>query len=89
MSEATKKIARRLSGVVVSDKMTSSIVVKIERRVQHPKYKKFVRKTSKIHAHDPGNQCKEGDVVVIEECRPISKTKSWKLVEIKEKETVN
>ena len=80
-----EKIARILTGVVVSDKMNETIAVLIERRVKHPKYGKFIKRSTKIHAHDKDNQCHEGDVVTIKECRPISKTKSWQLVEVKEK----
>ncbi|WP_423063448.1 30S ribosomal protein S17 [Candidiatus Paracoxiella cheracis] len=77
--------ARTLTGTVVSDKMTNTIVVLVERRVKHPKYGKFIRRSTKIHAHDKENQCRIGDLVTIKETRPISKTKSWTLVEIKEK----
>ncbi len=80
-----EKVIRTLTGKVVSNKMTDTITVAIERRVQHPKYGKFIRRTTKIHAHDKGNQCHTGDVVTIRECRPISKTKSWTLVEVKER----
>lgn len=79
------KLKRTVTGKVVSDKMDKSITVLIERRVKHPKYGKFVRKSSKIHAHDERNECKQGDVVTIEECRPVSKTKAWRLVEIVER----
>ena len=72
---------RVLEGVVVSDKMDKTIVVKVERRVQHPIYKKFIRRSKKYAAHDETNLCKEGDLVAIEECRPISRTKSWLVVE--------
>ena len=78
-------VKRTLTGKVVSDKMDKSITVLIERRVKHPKYGKFVRKSTKIHAHDESNQCQEGDVVTIEECRPVSKTKAWRLVEVLER----
>ena len=83
--EKTEKMKRTLTGKVVSNKMTDTIVVVIERRVQHPKYGKFVRRSTKVYAHDKGNQCTIGDIVTVQECRPISKTKSWTLVEIKEK----
>lgn len=85
MSEVVNKIVRTLTGRVVSNKMKDTIVVVVERRVKHPTYGKFVRKTSKVHAHDAGNQCNMGDLVTVKESRPISKTKSWTLVEIKEK----
>ncbi|OIQ47259.1 30S ribosomal protein S17 [Psychrobium sp. nBUS_13] len=70
---------RTLQGRVVSDKMDKSIVVLIERRVKHPMYGKFLTRSTKIHAHDETNQCKEGDLVTIRQTRPISKTKSWAL----------
>jgi small subunit ribosomal protein S17 len=69
-------------GVVVSDKMNKTIVVEVERRVPHPKYKKIVRKTSKFYVHDEAGEAKTGDKVRIEETRPISKLKCWKLAEV-------
>ena len=71
---------RIMQGVVVSNKMDKSIVVNVERRTQHPLYKKFIRRSKKYVAHDEKNTCKEGDVVQIQECRPISKRKSWEVV---------
>lgn len=85
MSTVSQSQARTLTGLVVSDKMKDTIVVKIERRVKHPKYGKYIRRSTKVHAHDPGNQCKMGDTVVVKESRPISKTKSWVLESIKER----
>ena len=79
MSEQT---VRTLTGKGVSDKMDTSIVVLIERRVQHPLYGKSIRRSTKLHAHDENNTAKAGDVVTIKECRPMSKTKSWTLVEV-------
>jgi small subunit ribosomal protein S17 len=79
MSESN---TRTLQGKVISAKMEKSIVVAIERKVKHPLYGKFMKRTTKLHAHDETNQCSEGDVVLISECRPLSKTKSWTLVEI-------
>ncbi|HJF26861.1 30S ribosomal protein S17 [Acinetobacter bohemicus] len=81
MSENT---VRTLTGKVVSDKMDKSIVVLIERRVQHPLYGKLIRRSTKLHAHDENNTAKLGDVVTIKESRPMSKTKSWTLVEVVE-----
>ncbi|MCL6232356.1 MULTISPECIES: 30S ribosomal protein S17 [Acinetobacter] len=81
MSEQT---VRTLTGKVVSDKMDKSIVVLIERRVQHPLYGKLIRRSTKLHAHDENNVAKVGDVVSIKESRPMSKTKSWTLVEVVE-----
>lgn len=71
---------RMMQGVVVSDKMDKTIVVSVERRVMHPVYKKFVRRSKKYAAHDPANSCKVGDTVWIRECRPISKRKRWEVV---------
>jgi small subunit ribosomal protein S17 len=79
------KVARTISGRVVSNKMDKTIVVLIERMVQHPMYGKFLRRSTKIHAHDQNNECGEGDVVEIEQCRPLSKTKSYRLVKIIER----
>lgn len=68
---------RVLQGTVVSDKGDKTIVVLVERRVMHPQYRKFIKRSKKYHAHDEGNQFKIGDSVRIEECRPLSKTKNW------------
>jgi small subunit ribosomal protein S17 len=73
---------RTLVGRVVSDKMDKSISVLVETREQHPLYKKYLRRSKKFHAHDADNSCQIGDLVRIEECRPISKTKTWRLVEV-------
>ena len=81
---AEEKKARTLTGRVVSDKMDKSIVVMIERRVRHPLYGKYVRRSTKLQAHDEQNQAKAGDKVSIQECRPLSKHKSWTLVEVVE-----
>ncbi|MCB2106585.1 MAG: 30S ribosomal protein S17 [Rhodobacteraceae bacterium] len=72
---------RILQGVVVSDKQDKTIVVRVERRYMHPIYKKFIRRSKKYAAHDPNNACKVGDTVRIQECRPLSKTKQWELVQ--------
>lgn len=77
-----KKVSRSLTGRVVSSKMDKSITVLIERKVQHPTYGKYVKRTTKLHAHDEENICGEGDLVTIEQCRPISKTKAWKLLTV-------
>ena len=71
---------RVMQGVVVSDKMNKTIVVKVERRYQHPIYKKYIRRSKKYHAHDENNQCKIGETVSIRECRPLSKLKRWEVV---------
>ena len=73
---------RTLTGRVVSDAMDKSITVLVERRVKHALYGKFLRRSTKIHAHDESNQCHVGDVVRVEQCRPLSKTKSWRLLEV-------
>jgi small subunit ribosomal protein S17 len=72
---------RILTGRVTSDKMDKTVTVLVERRVMHPLYKKFIRRSKKYAAHDEANQCKVGDLVRIEECRPISKRKTWMVVE--------
>lgn len=84
MSKAANLI-RTLTGQVVSDKMDKSAVVMVERRVKHPLYGKFIRRSTRFHIHDENNECKQGDKVTIQECRPISRTKSWKLVEVVER----
>jgi len=84
MSEQTK--ARRTQvGRVVSAKMDRTITVYLERMVKHPLYGKFIRRSTKLHAHDENNECREGDWVSVEECRPLSKTKSWRLVQVVER----
>lgn len=75
---------RVLQGLVVSDKMDKTVTVLVERRVRHPLYKKFIRRSKRYHAHDEANAFKLGDTVQIEECRPISKTKSWRVLVEKE-----
>ncbi|KFZ30276.1 30S ribosomal protein S17 [Pseudidiomarina salinarum] len=83
-----EKRIRTLQGRVTSDKMDKSITVAVERRVKHPVYGKYITRTTKLHAHDEENQCKMGDTVIIRETRPLSKTKSWALVEIVERAEV-
>ncbi len=83
MSEA--KVLRIQTGSVVSDRMDKSATVLIERKVKHPIYGKFVKKSTKLHIHDENNECGIGDTVQITECRPMSKTKSWMLVKVVEK----
>jgi small subunit ribosomal protein S17 len=77
--------ARTVMGRVISSKMDKSITVLVERKVKHPVIGKYIKRSTKLHAHDEANSCGEGDLVNIIECRPMSKTKSWKLVEIIEK----
>lgn len=84
MSEETK-LVRTLTGRVISDKMQKSAVVLVERRVKHPLYGKYIRRSTKLHIHDENNECREGDTVTIRECRPVSKSKSWRLVEVVER----
>ena len=75
-------VERTLSGRVTSDKMDKTITVVIERLVKHPVYGKYVRRTTKLHAHDEHNECRTGDLVTIKQCRPLSKTKAWTLVAV-------
>jgi len=79
------KTIRTITGKVVSNKMNKTVAVSVERKVKHPMYGKYVRKTAKYLAHDEENACNEGDIVTIAECRPLSKNKSWRLVEIVER----
>jgi small subunit ribosomal protein S17 len=84
MSE--KKTAKRtLVGRVVSDKMDKTVSVAVERLIKHPVYGKYIRRTTKVLAHDASNECKSGDRVAISECRPISKSKSWSVVNVVER----
>ena len=71
---------RQLTGVVISDKADKTITVKIERKVKHPTYSKIMKRSTKVHAHDEGNTAKIGDVVTVQECKPYSKSKTWKLL---------
>ncbi len=84
MNEQTKA-SRGVTGRVISNKMDKTITVLIERRLPHPVYRKYVRSSSKLHAHDENNECREGDTVVIEQSRPLSRTKSWRLVKVVER----
>ncbi len=90
MTEETGKTGeqirrRTVTGRVSSDKMDKTIAVKIERLVKHPVYGKYIRRSTKVMAHDEENTCRQGDLVAITECRPVSKNKSWKLVEVVER----
>ena len=71
---------RQLTGVVISDKADKTITVKIERKVKHPSYSKIMKRSTQVHAHDEGNTAKIGDVVTVQECKPYSKSKTWKLL---------
>lgn len=86
MSEV--KLKRTLAGTVVSDKMDKTVTVLVERKVKHPLLGKIVRVSKKYHAHDENNEFKSGDQVLIEECRPIAKTKSWRVAKLLEKAAV-
>jgi len=79
---AATKGGRQLTGRVVSDKMNKTVTVLVERRVTHPLYGKIITRSKKYHAHDESNECKEGDLVTIEECRPISRSKSWRVAKL-------
>ena len=83
--EENRNFRKERIGKVVSNKMQKSITVAVDRKVKHPIYGKFVKKTTKFHAHDDKNECSIGDVVKIMETRPLSKTKRWRLVEVVEK----
>lgn len=80
-----EKMVRTEMGNVVSNKMDKTITVKIERKVPHPIYRKYVRRSTRIHAHDEHNECNIGDTVLVEACRPLSKSKSWRLLKVVEK----
>ena len=84
MSEESK-LVRTLTGRVVSDKMDKSAVVMVERKVRHPLYGKYIRRSTKLHIHDENNECKAGDTVTIKQTRPVSKTKTWALLEVVER----
>jgi small subunit ribosomal protein S17 len=77
-----EKAVKTLTGKVVSNKMNKTISVVVERLVRHEEYGKYLRRTSKLLAHDENNECREGDVVAIAECRPLSRNKSWRLVQV-------
>jgi small subunit ribosomal protein S17 len=81
MSDAAA-VKRTVTAKVISSKMDKSATVLIERKVKHPVYGKYIRRSTKLHIHDADNSCQDGDLVTIEECRPMSKTKSWKLVSV-------
>ncbi|MBA3980882.1 MAG: 30S ribosomal protein S17 [Alcanivorax sp.] len=84
MAEANQKLKRTVTGKVVSNKGDKTITVLVERQVKHPLYGKFIRRSTKLMAHDEDNQCREGDLVTIEECRPLSRRKTWMLVSVVE-----
>ena len=84
-TEAVKKGRRTVTGRVVSDKMDKTVSVSIERLIKHPVYGKYIRRTTKVLAHDESNECKTGDQVTISECRPLSKNKAWQVVNVVER----
>ncbi|HED40771.1 MAG TPA: 30S ribosomal protein S17 [Chromatiales bacterium] len=84
MSEQAQ-VSRSVTGRVISDKMDKTVTVLVERKEPHPLYKKYIKRSTKLHAHDEKNECSEGDLVTIEQCRPLSKSKSWVLVSVDEK----
>ena len=81
MTEKTKQL-RTVEGRVVSNKMNKTVTVLVERQVKHALYGKYLRRSTKLHAHDENNACNEGDLVRVAECRPMSKTKNWQVVEV-------
>lgn len=85
MSEQQAKHRRTLMGRVVSDKMDKTVTVLVERRVKHPLIGKVITRSKKYHAHNENNEAREGDLVMIEECRPISKTKAWRVIKLLER----
>ncbi len=82
MSETVEKAPRAVEGRVSSSKMNKTITVVVERQTRHPVYGKFIRRSTKLHAHDENNEGREGDLVLIEQCRPLSRTKTWRLVKV-------
>ena len=78
-------VRRAVRGSVISARMDKSITVLVVRQFKHPLYKKYIRRSTRLHAHDESNNCKEGDTVLIEECRPLSKTKSWRVIQVIER----
>jgi len=80
MSEETSN--RMLQGRVTSDKMDKTITVIVERKVKHPIYGKYIRRSTKVHAHDENNDCQIGDIVMVEQCRPLSKSKTWRFIKL-------
>jgi len=79
------KVERTVTGRVVSNKMDKTITVLVERRVKHPIYGKYIKRSTKLHAHDEANECNEGDMVTVASCRPLSRNKTWRLVKINER----
>jgi len=82
MTEQKDKVEHTMTGRVISNKMDKTITVAVERLVRHPIYGKYIRRTTKLHAHDENNECRMGDTVIIKQCRPLAKTKAWSLVRV-------
>jgi len=78
-------VVRSRVGVVISDKMDKTVTVRLQRRVKHPLYGKYITRDTKVHAHDESNECHAGDTVRVASCRPLSKTKAWKVIDIVER----
>ncbi len=85
MDKIKKNNRKQLVGTILSDKMDKTVSVKVARKVPHPVYKKFINKTKKYYAHDPQNLCSKGDTVIIEESKPLSRLKRWRVLKIQEK----
>jgi small subunit ribosomal protein S17 len=85
MTQQDTSTNRTLQGRVVSDRMDKTITVLVERRVKHPVYGKYVKRSTKVHAHDENNECRIGDTVIVELCRPLSKSKTWRLLQLVER----
>ena len=85
MMNEQAKVERTVTGRVVSNKMDKTITVLVERRVKHPIYGKYIKRSTKVHAHDEANECQEGDTVTVASCRPLSKNKTWRVVKINER----
>ena len=79
------RVRRAVRGSVISARMDKSITVLVVRQFKHPLYKKYIRRSTRLHAHDESNDCREGDIVLIEECRPLSKMKSWRVIRVLER----
>ena len=88
MTKPIKAGRRTVSGVVTSDRMDKTLTVLVERKVQHPVYSKIIRRSTRLHVHDERNEGRIGDLVTVEECRPISKTKSWRLQSVDQRAAV-
>ena len=81
-SDSAEKTQRTIQGVVTSNAGDKSATISVERRIKHPLYGKYIKRSSKIRIHDENNECNKGDTILVEQCRPMSKTKSWRLVKV-------